>query len=173
MSRGLRAAATLALAAMLGGCASSSHCGPDTTVFLARHADRVEGSDALTPAGQRRAQQLAHALRKAGITAIITSDAARAVQTAAPLAGAIGLEPVRVPGADADAFAQQVRANQGGTALVVGHSNTVPKIIAGLGGPQAPDIDPAEFDNLYVLTLSACGPPRLASLQYGDPSPPQ
>jgi broad specificity phosphatase PhoE len=172
-ARGLAAAAMLALATVLGGCAAS-RCGPDTTVILARHADREEGTDSLTAAGQRRAQQLAHVLRKAGITAIVTSDAARAVQTAAPLAGATGLAPVALPGADTEAFARKLRAGPaGGTTLVVGHSNTVPKIIAALGGPPASDIDGAEFDNLYVLTLSACRPARLVNLQYGDSSPPQ
>ena len=69
----LRLGALLAALALLGGCAAS-RCGPESVVILARHADRVEGTDSLTPAGVRRSQELAHALGKAGVTAIVTSD---------------------------------------------------------------------------------------------------
>ena len=166
----LRLGALLAALALLGGCAAS-RCGPESVVILARHADRVEGTDSLTPAGVRRSQELAHALGKAGVTAIVTSDAGRAKQTAAPMAAATGLTPVELKGSDIDAFVREIGNHRGGTVLVVGHSNTVPKIIAGLGGPQLPDIDGAEFDDLLVLTLPGCGPARLVRLQYGDASP--
>jgi broad specificity phosphatase PhoE len=171
MRSGPLLAAALAVPALLGGCASSPSCGPETVVILARHADRVEGTDSLMPAGVRRSQELAHALGKAGVTAIVTSDAGRAKQTAAPLVAATGLTPIELKGSDIDAFVREVGGHRGGTVLVVGHSNTVPKIVAGLGGPQLPDIDAAEFDNLFVLTLPGCGPARLVSLQYGDASP--
>jgi hypothetical protein len=36
----------------------------------------------------------------------------------------------------------------------VGHSDTIPEIIGQCGGPQVPAIAPAEFDRLYVLTMT-------------------
>lgn len=170
IQHGLRAAALLALAGTLGGCATS-RCGAETVVVLVRHADRVESTDDLTPAGRARARELAHALEKAGVTAVVTSDAARATQTAAPFAAAAGLTPIALPGADIAAFVREIGRQRGGTVLVVGHSNTVPRIVAGLGGPQLPDIAGAEFDDLQVLTLRECAAARLVRLQYGARSP--
>ena len=157
--------------ALLAGCASLRD-GPDTVVILVRHADRVEGTDALTPAGRERSEALVNVLRKAGVAAIVTSDAARAVQTAGPFVSASGIAPITLPGGNTDAFVREILdKHAGGTVLVVGHSNTVPKIVAGLGGPQLPDIEAGEFDTLLVLTLREGRAPRLVSLQYGEASP--
>lgn len=164
-------ALALGIASVLGGCAASRGDSP-TVVILVRHADRVEGTDGLTQDGQLRARHLAHALEKAGITAVITSDAARATQTAAPIAAALGLTPMTFPGADVAAFVRAIAGQPpGGVVLVAGHSNTVPRIIAGLGGPQLPDIAATEFDDMYVLRLSPGRPAQLINLQYGSASP--
>ena len=157
--------------ALLGACTLSARS-DETVVILVRHADRIEGTDALTPAGKARGEELVHVLEKAGLTAIVHSDAARATQTAAPVVAATKLVPVALPGGNTEAFAREILGKHaGGTVLVVGHSNTVPKIVAALGGPELPDIDGAEFDTLLVLTLGAGRAPRLTSLQYGKASP--
>ena len=144
-------------------------CGPHTTVLLVRHADRDNNVDLLNAVGLARAQELAHVVDKAGLAAIIRSDAVRAQQTAEPAATAEGLVPIVLPQADVTAFIDEIRNNhRGQTVLVVGHSDTVPQIIAGLGGP-AVTIGGTEFDNFYVLTLCRCrfGGARLTNLQYG------
>jgi hypothetical protein len=57
--------------------------------------------------------------------------------------------------------------------LVVGHSNTVPAIIAALGGPKLPDLCDAAYSNLFLLHLPADGSaPRLVRSQYGVADPP-
>jgi hypothetical protein len=43
-----------------------------------------------------------------------------------------------------------------------GHTNTVPDIIGGLGGPAIPVIGAREFDNFFVLAEG-----RLIDLRYG------
>jgi broad specificity phosphatase PhoE len=148
-------------------------CGLQTTVLLVRHANRLEGQDSLTAPGLARAQELVHVAEKTNVSVIITSDANRAVQTAQPLATTVGITPITLPGNDIQAFANQVRAHRGATILVVGHSNTVPQIIAALGGPTLPNINGVEFDNLFVLTICRCGwrGRRLVHLQYGVVSP--
>jgi phosphohistidine phosphatase SixA len=150
-------------------------CGVETVVVLARHADRLPGqkTDELAAAGVARSQELARVLENAGVSAIIHSDTRRAAQTAAPLAAAIGVAPVVIPAKDTAAIAAEVGKHTGETLLIVGHSNTVPMIIAALGGPVLPDIADAEFDNLAVLTLCRCSwrQARLTSLQYGAASP--
>jgi len=145
-----------------------------TTVLLVRHADRQGSQDALSSAGLARAQTLVHVLQKSGIDAIYQSDAVRTQQTAAPVASALGITPTTVTATNIDSLVNDIRAShRGQTVLVVGHSNTVPQIIAALGGPTLPNIDENEFDNLFVLQTGCCcgRGARLVNLQYGAASP--
>ncbi|HEY0438923.1 MAG TPA: histidine phosphatase family protein, partial [Xanthobacteraceae bacterium] len=64
------------------------------TLILVRHADTAPQPDRpLSEAGLKRAQDLAAALRNAGVTAIITTQLRRTRETAQPLAAALGLVP--------------------------------------------------------------------------------
>ena len=147
-------------------------CRETTTIFVVRHADRAGKADSLSAAGVRRAEALAHLGEHAGIGAIYHSDTRRARDTAAPLADRIGVRPVELPGADVEGLASQLLTRQCGKAvLVVGHSNTVGKILAALGGPDVPDLDEAEYDRLFVLSVRKGTPVTLVRLQYGEPSP--
>jgi hypothetical protein len=49
----------------------------------------------------------------------------------------------------------------------VGHSNTVPPILAALGAAHPPVITDDEYDGLYILTIGSDGASRLLSLRYG------
>jgi phosphohistidine phosphatase SixA len=147
--------------------------GSQTTILLVRHADRQGSADALSTAGTARAQELAHVLEKSGISAIYTSEATRTQQTAASTATLLGITPVAVPASDLGGLVSTIRSgNSGQTVLVVGHSNTVPQIVAEFGGP-AVTIGDNEYDNLYALTLCPCRwqSVRLTNLQYGAASP--
>ncbi len=148
--------------------------GSPTVVLLVRHAERQDGTDALAiPTGTARAQELAHVLEKSGISAIYTSQATRTQQTAAPTAGLLGITPANLAATDVAGLVSAIRTNHlGQKVLVVGHSDTLPQIIAEFGGP-AVTIGANEYDNFYVLTLCRCRweRVRLANLQYGAPSP--
>ena len=64
--------------------------------------------------------------------------------------------------------ADRHRLGGGGRHLVVGHSNTVPELVALLGGDGGPPIDEAgEYDRLYVVTLTANGRVRSELRHYG------
>lgn len=161
--------------ALLSGCAAS------TTIILVRHAEKAQSPSSdppLAPAGQLRAQVLASDLSDAGVTAIFTSEFQRTQQTAEPLAAARGVAPrviaigTGTPQQNADAIVQDLLAsNRGQTVLVVGHSNTVPLIINGLGVAGVISIPENDFDNLFIVTKPARGPARLVRAQYGAPSP--
>jgi len=149
-------------------------------VILVRHAEKAAEppkDPPLTAAGEERAQALALALKDAGVTAIVTSDARRTRATAEPLARALHLTPAGIPvgsGSLADhvaAVAAEVRRHAGGVVLVVGHSDTIPSIIAALGGPRLPDIPHGEFAHLFVLTPGSGGGARLVQATYGAPDP--
>jgi hypothetical protein len=55
--------------------------------------------------------------------------------------------------------------------FIAGHNNSVPEIIAALGGPQLPIIPEAEFDNLYILTIQSDRSATLLKMKYGSSIP--
>jgi broad specificity phosphatase PhoE len=133
------------------------------TAVLIRHANvDAHGTDPeLNAAGQARAQELVHVLGDAGVMAILVTSLRRSQQTAAPLAAALGIDPTVADQVD-DAVAAIRARRRGETVLVVGHTNTVPEIIQGLGGPADVAIAADEFDRLFVLSQH-----RLTRLRYG------
>jgi len=152
---------------------------PALTV-LVRHAERASApadDPPLTPAGMKRAQDLAAALRDTKFSAIVTTHLVRTRETAAPTATALGLTPeiVNVKNLNPDAHAKEienaVRKHRGGAVLVVNHSNVLAAIIARLGGPQFPNICETVYDHLFVL-IPAAGRVQLVNSRYGAASPP-
>src|SRR6267154_2595752 len=66
--------------------------------------------------------------------------------------------------------AGQARAQDSGQVVfVAGHNNSVPEIIAALGGPTFPTIPETEYDNLYIVTVYRTGKARVLKLKYGSP----
>ena len=127
---------------------------PSTTVLI-RHADVPPGmgpNPALSADGLARAQQLRHLLGDAGIEAIFVTSLLRTQQTAEPIAADLQITPTVID--DVDALVTAIRARPSASrVLVVGHTNTVPGVISGLGGPAIPAIGATEFDNLFVLKI--------------------
>jgi broad specificity phosphatase PhoE len=136
---------------------------PPTTVLI-RHADvpsEMGTNPALSADGLARAQRLRHLLGDAGIDAIFVTRLLRSRQTAEPIAADLRITPTVID--DVDALVTAIRARPSASrVLVVGHTNTVPGVISGLGGPPIPAIGATEFDNLFVLTRE-----DLIHLRYG------
>lgn len=63
-------------------------------LYIIRHGDPDYKNDRLTERGRRQAAALVPRLLQAGITDVFTSPKGRARETAAPLAAALGVEPV-------------------------------------------------------------------------------
>jgi len=59
--------------------------------------------------------------------------------------------------------------NSGGVVFVAGHNNSVPAIIAALGGETLPLIPETEYDNLFIVTVQKFRPTRVLKLKYGRP----
>jgi phosphohistidine phosphatase SixA len=139
-----------------------------TTILLVRHADRT-GDDDLTPAGQQRAQQLAEVTRKAGVTAIYTTDFQRTRKTAQPLADLLKLQPV-VYNSYPSLMNQVLADHAGDVVLIVGHGPSV-SVIAKTFGAAIPITDFEDFDNLLVVTRKVnASIANAVNLQYGLPS---
>ena len=150
-----------------------------STVIIVRHAEKAgeTGDVDLSEAGQRRAEALREALRHYSVQGVFVSEFRRTRQTAEPTAAANGLTPTALPvrgGVPAQAAATAAAARAlppGSTALVVGHSNTVTKIIAAFGGPALPDLCDREYATLFLLELKAGAPAKLLRVSYGTPDP--
>lgn len=140
------------------------------TVLLVRHAERnttMLGHDVpLNDVGERRARELARIAGEAGVSAIYATPTIRARDTAAPLAARLG-DTLTVVHDVGETVTRLKTRHWGRTVLVVGHSNTVPQIIAGLTGRKVPEFV-AEFDLLYVVTLARDGRSSIVRLHYGE-----
>jgi phosphohistidine phosphatase SixA len=143
------------------------------TVFVVRHAERADAGTGgatmmatdpdLSEAGRARAESLAVALKDAGITAIFSTEYKRSLQTAAPLAKALGVTVETVSSKDPASLVAKVKAVKG-SALVIGHSNTVPDVIKRLGVDTPLKLGETDYDNLFIVTL---GPqPSMLRLHY-------
>ncbi|CAA9297231.1 MAG: hypothetical protein AVDCRST_MAG68-96, partial [uncultured Gemmatimonadetes bacterium] len=149
-----------------------------TTVILVRHAEKAleGGSDpALSEAGQARARALAAELADDSVAAVLVTRFVRTQQTAAPLGIAPRVVPVEgAVEAHAAAVRAAVLAHAGHKVLVVGHSNTVPALVAALGGPAGITIADTEYANLFTVVLEDGKPPVFTRACYGaaDPSGP-
>jgi broad specificity phosphatase PhoE len=149
---------------------------PITTVILVRHAEKVidpnNADPDLSPAGQARAQELVRILGDAGINAIYATQYKRTQQTVKPLADKLGLPVNQVNAKNTSDLLAQIRSqNSGQVVFIAGHNNTVPEIIAALGGPTFPTIPETEFDNLYIVTVYRTGKAKVVRLKYGSPLP--
>jgi phosphohistidine phosphatase SixA len=158
-----------AIALLLFGSASVSFA--QSAIILVRHAEKAteanEASVPLSEAGAARASRLAETLKPAGVTAVYTTDTVRARKTAEPLAKTAGLEirtyaPKDAGGKPAPGIlVERLRKQEpNGIVLVVGHSNTVPEILASLGHPEKIEIPSGQYDDLFVVVPKAPGGPH-------------
>ena len=138
-------------------------------IFVLRHADRLaEPADDLSAAGLERAQLLARMLEPTGPSIAFHSGTVRARRTLEPLRDRLdgALEIVAV--ADVAATVAAVRAcPPAAVVIVVGHSNTVGPIVAGLGGGSMAPLAQGEFDRLVVLVTDSAAAVTSLTLRYG------
>ena len=135
-------------------------------VFLVRHADTPEDAardPELTDAGHARAAELARTLIAEPLAAVYVTATNRSHQTAAGLA----VEPTEYAPMDADALAIEIQKHPvNSSVLVVAHSNTLPLILAALGGPIIDDLPHDAFDRLYAVVMQDGEHVRTLKLRY-------
>ena len=147
-----------------------------TTIVVVRHAEKQVGaiSDApLSPEGEIRATRLTLMLGDSEafgrIGKIYVTDTRRTQQTAAGVAQRLGLKPEVVDARtdSAELARRALRENRGHRALIVGHSNTVPDIVAALARIEnVPPMGDDEFDTIYVVTMPTIGKASVLRLKY-------
>lgn len=180
MLRGMRTRHSVLLIPLVAllAAAWAPSTAPATVVLVVRHAERAPGSGdpPISEIGRARARALAEIGTAAGVNVVITTQLQRTRQTAEPLVRAMGITPVVIAtqpdiAKHAAEIAAAVRQHSGRTILVVGHSNTVPAIVAALGGPKLPDLCDADYDSLFTVVIDAEGGVRTLRSRFGAATP--
>lgn len=134
-----------AAALLLAACAAPHY-------YVMRHLQKAGGPDpGLTAEGQRNAEALHDFLKPHPPRAIYVSRFRRARETAAPIAARLGLTPVEYDPADTPRLIARVRREPNRPVLIVGHSDTAPDIVAGLGGVELRPMRESEFGQVWLV----------------------
>jgi broad specificity phosphatase PhoE len=126
-------------------------------VYVMRHLNTPAGEPDpdLLPEGRVTAIALADLMETDRFegrrpVAIYVSDYKRTRQTAAPTAARLALNLTLYDPRDTAALIARVRAEPG-PVLIVGHSNTVPDIVAALGGTRPAPLVHEDFGDLWIV----------------------
>jgi phosphohistidine phosphatase SixA len=146
-----------------------------TKIYLVRHAEKQSGNDpVLTENGNKRSGALLLALKNKGVQHIYVTQFKRTQMTGDSLRIQLGIDTVQYK---ADTTGEDVlnkilaHNDAGKTILIIGHSNTIPKIIRQLGATdfEPVNIPDAEFDNLYLMTFKK-KKAAVKKMKYGEAS---
>lgn len=160
---------------LCSACTTTQATHNDGVAFIiVRHAEKTDDGSrdpTLNAKGLARALALREALADMPLQAAYATDFQRTRQTAQPAAQANGIEvetyDTNLPAAD---FAAQLRQRHAdGAVLVVGHSNTVPNIVAALCECESPPLDETVYDRLSIVEIGTGHAPRLIQRHYGSP----
>ena len=149
-----------------------SGCSSPTIAYIVRHTDRDGKADALTEAGEKRAQKLVQVIsgeyEKGNLSAIFTTPTVRTWETIRPLSEHTGIDTTQYR--DPDKLAKIIRKKyKGKRVAIAGHSNTVAKIIESLGAdPPVQDLPHYQYDDLFVVVVSGKGKASVICLKYGE-----
>jgi broad specificity phosphatase PhoE len=126
-----------------------------TTYILVRHAEKAgsEKESVLLEEGMLRAERLANRFRNLPMKAVYSSDYTRTKMTAAPTAKHHRLEVTNYDPGKLDSLVLNLREHhKEGTVLVVGHSNTTPKLANLLVGSEVfAEFDESDYDSYFVV----------------------
>lgn len=173
----LRAAVLCLLLAPAVGCSSAeraSVCPPAavatspepattaaaTTIVFVRHAEKASDGTpdpGLRPEGDARAACLARVVQDLHVTHAFATDLVRTSSTIRAAAAQHNVQLVTTKASDTGALVETLDAlPPGSVALVAGHSNTLPTLVAKLGGAVSHldargNIPDAEYDRLVQL----------------------
>ena len=187
-----RSLALLGLILVTPAAVESGGSDEPIAVFFVRHAEAAQSTSGakggkepgpgLSETGRERARALGRLLSRAGVTHLFASQYRRAQQTLQPLEERTRHEILVIRAQQPEDQLRALRELAGGsTAVVAGHSNTIPGLVCDLDG-AAPDLDCSEsgrrfehheYDRLYLVMLppaaaTASFAPHALALRYGD-----
>jgi broad specificity phosphatase PhoE len=134
---------------MVAACATTAEEPAAPSWYVMRHLQKADGQDpALSAEGHANARRLIGFFAKDPPGAIYVSTTKRALETAGPLASEHGLTVKEYDPRDTPGLVARAKAEPG-TVLIVGHSNTVPEIVAQLGGARPADLAETDFGDIF------------------------
>lgn len=136
-------------------------------IYVVRHAEKATAAPGnmmssdvpLSEAGQERAELLRDILKYKDIRSIYTTQTIRTSSTAAPLSKWLSVPIQHYHARDTlQRFAQILRTAKG-SALVVGHSNTVDDLVNAIAGESLVqgDLPETVYDRMFILTKTKRG----------------
>lgn len=142
-----------------------------TQVFFIRHAEKVkDGSDdpALTKMGQQRATYWAEVFKNIDFDAVYSTQTLRTTSTALPCAVQSEVEISIYDAKEVD-INKLVAKHNGKSILIVGHSNSTPRLVNTLIGEEKfEEIIHHNNSNLYIASVD--GENKNVSLLYIESS---
>ncbi len=182
----------------LAAPAPAAETGESTVLLLVRHAEKeaTAGNPNLTPRGAARAEALAQVAADYGVAGIYSTDFCRTALTALPAArragipiavqatghASAGLDDCRPPidhpilfldpaiGSAADLLSWVLDQHAGRSVLIVGHSNTVPRLLARIGAGIFEPVEIAEdqYDRMFVVRVEPGRRTTMMETSYGE-----
>lgn len=143
-----------------------------TTFIVLRHAETTGGgtNPNLSTEGLARADELKRILANVPLAAVFSSNYNRTKQTAQPTADDKSLAVnIYDPLNQSPLVDNWLDTYRGKTVLVLGHSNTAPALLnLFVGSNQYANLPDAEYDNLFIATVSEKGRATVLHLKYGN-----
>ncbi len=130
------------------------HAEKDTTISGSK---MMQADPPLSSKGQERAESLIRKFRKYKINKIYSTNFDRTKSTVLPLAKSIGLSIYSYDPRNLKAFADELTKteNQSKTILIVGHSNTSPKLVNSLIEKDLyKDLDESVYNQYWVVKFN-------------------
>ena len=130
------------------------HAEKDTTVA---GSQMMQADPPLNSKGQERAQSIVRKFKQYKISTIYSTNYNRTRSTVLPLANTIGLSINNYDPKQLKSFAEALitQANHSKTILVVGHSNTSPRLVNLLLGKDVyKDLDESVYNQYWVVKLN-------------------
>ena len=124
------------------------------SIYLVRHAEQSNDSKnpALTVCGKFRAKQLATLLSQTNITQVYSTHFKRTIQTAKPLANQQKIAIKNYNPKYLEQLSLKLQQHKANT-LVVGHSNTIPRLISLLTQKAVAPLSEQDYQQLYQIQV--------------------
>lgn len=165
---------SLLLGCFLFGTLSIQAQSKTTTIIVLRHAEKDTSAGAkmmatdppLSAAGKARAENLVTALKDFTPDAVYSTNYDRTRSTVTPLATKLNLPVQLYDPKNQQAFAEQLKTMAGKTIVVVGHSNTVSKLVNLLASvDKYQDLADSVYDLIYIVRITE-GVPTVEIKKY-------
>lgn len=139
--------------------------------FLIRHAEKADDGTKdppLTKKGLLRSKLLSQMFYRVNLTAVYSTNYKRTQSTAEPTAEYFDMTINSYKASDLQDFTKTLlKRHDGENILVVGHSNTTPRLLNALhGDSNVESLDEGDYNNLFLLNFLKDGSRQIISFQF-------